>query len=58
MQIRSWLTLIIGSRPHRMGGLRPSSTPLDTPRHTPLEITSTEEDDLGMKEMQDVVGVW
>jgi hypothetical protein len=58
MQIRSRFTLILGSQPHRMGSLRPSFTPLDTPRHTPLEIASTEDDELGMKEMQGVVGVW
>jgi hypothetical protein len=57
MRIRSRLTLIFSIQPHRMGGLRPSSTRLDTPRHTPLEIASTEEDDSGMKEMQGVVGV-
>jgi hypothetical protein len=50
MQIRSRLTLIFGSQPHRMGGLGPSSTP--------LEIASTEDDVFGMKEMQGVVGVW
>ena len=48
MQIRSRLTLIFGSQPYRMGGLRPSSTLLDTLHHTPLEIASMEEDNLGM----------
>ena len=55
MQIRSRLTLIFGSQPYRMGGLRPSSTLLVTLHHTPLEIASMEENNLGMKEMQ---GVW
>ena len=58
MQIRSRLALIFGSQPYRMGGLRPSSTLLDTLHHTPLEIASMEEDNLGMKEMQGVIGVW
>jgi hypothetical protein len=62
MQIRSQFTL--GSQPHRVGGLRPSSTPLDTLCHMLLEIASMEKDDLEKKKKKSgeeqcrVSGVW
>jgi hypothetical protein len=42
---------------HRAGGLRPSSTPLDTPRRTPMIFPSTELPPCIEPQFQTTIGV-